>query len=419
MRWVTFTLVLTVIGQFLGSGNVPHAESTERMRAYTRAVEFDFYSWTLEAAWLKIRQTALGAERYLDAAAQSQVVREAFALFQEIQMREAELSTLHADPDTNRVNQQISQANRQLDDLYTRRAELAPVAESILQAQVNSAAAELGLSNGGQLFPPLLFHATPLPWALIVSPRDSIAQEANISLETRLTLENHIALEDSISSAMDLSTLVVPVGGVGTYPTMIAQSGNLNWIAEVVAHEWIHNYLTLRPLGFLYNRSPDLTTMNETTANIAGKEIGALVIERFYPELIPPLQLEIAASTAGAESASPQAVPVFDFRREMHATRVHVDELLADGRIEDAEAYMEARRLFLWEHGLIIRKLNQAYFAFYGSYADAPVGPAGEDPVGAAVRDLRARSTSLAEFIQSMAMLTSFEDLQTLLLNVD
>jgi hypothetical protein len=59
--------------------------------------------------------------------------------------------------------------------------------------------------------------------------------------------------------------------------------------------------------------------------------------------------------------------------------------------------------------------LNQAYFAFYGSYADTPVGPAGADPVGEAVRRLWAQSSSLQEFIDYMAPLTSFEDLQALL----
>ena len=45
-----------------------------------------------------------------------------------------------------------------------------------------------------------------------------------------------------------------------------------------------------------------------------------------------------------------------------------------------------------------MRKLNQAYFAFYGAYADQPGGAAGEDPVGPAVRALRERSQGLADF---------------------
>jgi hypothetical protein len=419
MRRVGLTLFLTALAQLVGSASLVHGEGAEQVRTFTRAVEFDFADWTLDAVWLKMQHMSLGAERYLGEREQSELVRETVALIHEIQNKEAELSILHANPNPESVSAEIEEIDAQLDQLYTQRGFVAPIAENILQAQVAAVIAELGLSSAGQTLPPLLFHSTPLPWALIVSPRERIAQEANISLETQLTLEDHIAIEDSIASAMGFSTLVVPIGGVGTYPTMVGQSSNLNWISEVAAHEWIHNYLTLRPLGFLYAASSELITMNETTANIAGKEIGALMIQRYYPELVPPPPVEISASSAGTESASPPAAPVFDFRSEMHDTRVHVDELLTAGEINEAEEYMEARRLFLWDHGYIIRKLNQAYFAFYGSYADAPVGPAGEDPVGTAVRELRVRSGSLAEFIARMARLASFADLQELLTSLD
>jgi len=90
---------------------------------------------------------------------------------------------------------------------------------------------------------------------------------------------------------------------------------------------------------------------------------------------------------------------------------VAVDEMLADGDITGAEAYMEERRQLFWENGYRLRKLNQAYFSFYGSYADQPGGAAGEDPVGEAVRQLFAESPSLANFLKRIAWMTSFEDL--------
>jgi hypothetical protein len=95
----------------------------------------------------------------------------------------------------------------------------------------------------------------------------------------------------------------------------------------------------------------------------------------------------------------------------MHTTRVRADELLAEGKIEEAEAYMEARRQVFWQNGYAIRKLNQAYFAFYGAYADIPGGPAGEDPVGPAVRELRAQSATLADFLYKIAQMDSFDEL--------
>jgi len=99
----------------------------------------------------------------------------------------------------------------------------------------------------------------------------------------------------------------------------------------------------------------------------------------------------------------------------MRETRVTVDALLAEGKIEEAEEYMEQRRRIFWENGYRIRRLNQAYFAFYGAYADQPGGAAGEDPVPAAVRALRAQSPSLAAFINRIAWVTSYEALTALL----
>ena len=96
----------------------------------------------------------------------------------------------------------------------------------------------------------------------------------------------------------------------------------------------------------------------------------------------------------------------------MHETRVTADKLLAEGKIDEAKSYMEKRRQIFWDNGYLIRKLNQAYFAFHGAYADVPGGAAGEDPVGPAVRALRAQSSSLADFINTIAWMTSFQQLQ-------
>ncbi|HRO24702.1 MAG TPA: hypothetical protein PLR07_10460, partial [Promineifilum sp.] len=55
-----------------------------------------------------------------------------------------------------------------------------------------------------------------------------------------------------------------------------------------------------------------------------------------------------------------------------------------------AEDYMEQRRRVFLDNGYNIRKLNQAFFAFYGGYAAEPGGAAGEDPIGPMLREIRA-----------------------------
>jgi hypothetical protein len=266
----------------------------------------------------------------------------------------------------------------------------------------------MGLSLGGQTVPPVLYHMTPLPLALIISPRDVIRQEADISLLPDLPVDQQAALEDDVDKSANVSSLVVNIGGIGLYPTMVMQTSDINWLAEVVSHEWVHNFLTLRPLGMNYLTSPELRTMNETTASIAGKEIGRALIQHFYPELLPPPPPE-TPTPAPSQPAEP---PAFDFNHEMHITRLQVDQLLAENKVDEAEAYMEARRQVFWDHGYHIRKLNQAYFAFYGAYADQPGGAAGKDIVGSAVRSLRANSSSLADFLNQISWMSTFDQLQ-------
>jgi hypothetical protein len=394
----------------LGYSNLPPGDQLERVRAFTRDLEFDYVSWTIRAAAVKASQFALGASDYLPDEARRAIVLDYLELVARIQRAEAHLNQIYSDPEVTNPQIASTLVRQQLDELYAQRARLGPLSESILQSQTRTIVAELGLGVGGQPIPPILYHSTPLPTALIISPREEIRQDHNLSLAPDLAADERSVIEDQIDQDLDVSSLIVNIGGIGLYPTMIMQTSNLNFLTEVVAHEWIHNYFTLRPLGLYYLVSPELRTMNETAATIAGIEIGRLVMERYYPDRLPPPP---PPEPLLPPEPDPDEPPAFDFRAEMHLTRDTVDDLLAQGRIEQAEVYMRERRVFFWEHGYRhIRKLNQAYFAFYGAYADQPGGPAGEDPVGEAVRLLRVQSPTLSGFVFRISWMTSFEQLQ-------
>lgn len=407
---VTKGLVLGLLIAVLGSSSLPPGDRTERVRAFTRAIEFDYVGWTISALHLKVLEASLGTAGYLRNEDQHRLVLEYLDLIRQIERGEALITSIYADPAQSDPHRAAQPLREELERLYRQQKELQPLAESILQEQVSFVVARLGLALGGQPVPPVLYHSTPLPLALIVSPRNVIRQDENISLVPDLPLEQRIQLEEQVDRALNVSSLVVNIGGVGTYPTMVQQTSSFDWLCEVVAHEWVHNFLTLRPLGVNYMTSPELRVINETVASIAGKEIGRLVLETFYPELLPP--------PSSPAPPKPQEPPAFDFRKEMHLTRLEVDRLLAEGKVEEAEAYMEQRRQVFWQNGYrSLRKLNQAYFAFYGAYADEPGGAAGagEDPVGAAVRRLRQLSPSLADFLNRISWVTSFEQLEQLL----
>lgn len=410
-RFFKLPLLLVFLAPMLASSSLLPGEKSERVRAFTREIEFDYAGWFFNALQAKLDQLALRTGDYLTADDRHKAVVDYLNLVAQIQQGESQLTAIYADPAVADPEAASTGLRSQLDDLRQSRARLGLVAEGILESQIAEVVAGLGLSVGGQAIPPVLYHSTPLPWALIISPREVIRQEQDISLVPDIPLDRRVALEEQVDDALNVSSLVVGIGGIGMYPTMVAQSSNLDWLSEVVAHEWIHNYLTLRPLGINYLKNPALRTMNETAASIAGKEIGRAVLERYYPELVPAPPAVSPPPAAGA--AQQPAEPEFDFNKEMHATRVRVDQLLKEGQVEEAERYMEARRVVFWEHGYRhLRKLNQAYFAFYGAYADRPGGAAGEDPVGAAVRALRAQSPTLADFIRQISWMSSFEELE-------
>lgn len=407
LRFLAYSAVFVVI---IAPEWPAFGAATYRLHSVVGLRQFDFFLWQLEAAWAKGEAVLTDGYTYLGAETRKQVVLDYLAVVQEIQQINGEMNRIFVDsaePDPQTATQplqtQLAQKRQEL-------ARLQPLAEAILQDQVSTVLHEQGIELIGRAWPPVMMYMTPVPSLLVVSPRDHIESVQQISLVHGLPVSEQEQMETAVFRNLNLSALVVPIGGMATYPAMIMETSSINWLAEVTAHEWTHHYLDLHPLGLNYG-DPQVRVINETVASIIGKEIGALVIERFYPEFVPPPPSPPAPTTETAES-TPAAPPPFDFRAEMAETRRTADELLAEGKIEAAEFYMEARRRYFVSQGYTIRKLNQAYFAFYGAYADEP-GATGEDPIGPLVIDIRQQSGSLAQFLLVMAQVGSFADLQT------
>ena len=414
--WILDKVASLIVLGLVITGDLPRlSNQTDQVRDYTRAVEFDYPTWVWNATWDKVEQAAIGSPYLFARSTNKEIVLDYLRTTQQLMQSESRLEQIFADPNITNKESDSAYLRAQRDQLIARQTQLAPFAESVLQSQVSNGFAEHGLAAGGQTIPPLLYHTSSTPLALIVSPRDHIEQTTNISILPTLTLDQQIKLEDDVARTLNVSTLVVPVGGIGVYPTMVMETTDLRWMLNTISHEWTHNYLSLRPLGINYGTTPELRTMNETTASIAGDEMSAWAMQKYYPEMLAsvPGRDLIRFPHPSLPSIGPAAdTAPFDFRAEMHETRVKADELLAQGKIEEAEAYMEQRRQFFWDNGYLLRKLNQAYFAFHGAYADVPGGAAGEDPVGPAVRALRAQSSSLEDFVNTIAWMTSFDDLK-------
>ncbi|MEZ4502857.1 MAG: hypothetical protein R3C39_09550 [Dehalococcoidia bacterium] len=292
-------------------------------------------------------------------------------------------------------------------------AALQPRVEAVIEGRIDAALDELGL--GGPLpgvvgvFPPVDVQLTGAPRVLAVSPRDHIVLERTQTLRPELSTGELLALE-ARTEADDpsISALVVPLGGISTYPAIVSNRQTYEGTLGTAAHEWVHHYLAFYPLGWNALGSSETRTISETVADIVGHEVAALALERFGSPTPPSTPTPTSTSEAGA---TPEA-PAVDINATLRALRIEVDALLAEGRIDEAERRMEEVRLELDAAGYRIRRINQAYFAWYGTYAARPDSV---DPLGPQLFDLRERTGSLEAFLDEVRGATSREDVARLL----
>ena len=404
------TLSLGLLLLLLSASSAALWDPIQGMREFSRSLEFDFTEWTVQALFSKAASAALRAEKFLDRDKQNALVKTYLEQVDTTNTWNAHLDQVVSEPNLANRQERIANSRAALTIHKQRLSALTPLTEAVIQTRTESILVDLGFGVGGQVLPPVLYQVSDLPLNLIVSPRNEIRTVLSTNLIAGLDTLQKETIEDGIFSKYAYSALVEPIGGLGAYPTMVMRTTKFNWLTETVAHEWIHNYLTFSPLGVRYEANAQMRTINETVASLAGEEISREMIARAFPDYALPLPGPRMRSRLPVESN--ESAEVFNFRAEMRKTRVRVDELLAEGKVDEVEAYMEARRQYFWDQGYGLRKLNQAYFAFYGSYNDQPGGGAsGSDPVGPAVRRLWARSPNLKSFIALVRGVRSFDDL--------
>ncbi len=382
--------------------------STRAQIAYrVSPVHFDYIGWELGAIGAKLGQLLFGLHAFMSEAERSDFVRAYMDRLATAQRLEAEVTALYSDPGITDPDSAAAELISQRDALRDQLADDQALTEAILEGQVASVLVEMGFGLAGQLLPPMAMRFTQTPNLLLTSPRDEIRMDIAMNINP-MPIDAIDQLEETIMDDHEVSVLVVPIGGMALYPSMILETTSIEWSAETFAHEWAHHYLTAFPLGLNYFTGGDTRTINETTAELFGIEVGRVVLERYYPERVPAPQ---PAGNGPAAPATPDP-DAFDFGQAMHETRITVDAMLAEGRVDAAERYMEQRRQLFFEEGYRIRKLNQAYFAFYGGYQSGTLpGVGGEDEIGPAVRDIRDQSASLHDFLVTMRGVVTREDL--------
>ncbi len=385
-----------------------------KARSLARPYLFSIPKWEREALVSEFTERVGTSPPPYDSPLARQMVLDYLELARRIGSIESQIERLAAEDDgTGSVQGRIRALQVEVDRLRAEKEPQRPVVERVLEQQITAILRQENLGWGGFPLPPVAFQFAEPPYYLILSPRDRIELRLGLHLKPQLSLTTRVALEERAEQELpNTSALVEGIGGFSTWPTMVIDRADIRWILSTIAHEWTHTYLIAYPLGRHYYDSPDVAAINETVADIVGSEVGTKALRHFYPELAPPepTPTPVPSQVKPLPTPVPTPTPVFDFVREMRITRETVDKLLAEGKVEEAERYMEERRRFFVAHGYYIRKLNQAYFAFHGTYRTGPAAPA-EDPIAPRLRKLRRETGSLAAFLHEVRGMKSLEDL--------
>jgi hypothetical protein len=382
-----------------------------QMDQATAGHRFNLLAWEIDALREKAGALWDNPAAGLDARAGSDLVRTYLDDARLLARLDDRAGSLRAEG-TRAAEEQLGHVLAKADALRAQQAERRPAAEAVLEAQITDVLKEAGFGVGGRVWPPVLFTFTESPKQLVVSPRTRIVSGFSRTLDPEMSFAQREETEAAVEAGGLWSAFVTETGGMGAFPTMVVPDATLEWVLSTVAHEWVHTYLAFFPLGFNYGITAENRIINETVADVVGNEIGARALARFYPELLPPPARD---DTPPLPSAA-YDLPEFDFRAAMAETRAVADTLLRYGRVADAEQYMELRRQYFVENGYRLRKLNQAWFAFHGSYGTgAAADVRSPDALVPRVLALRAATGDAHTFLQSIRGITDAAGLDRLL----
>lgn len=329
-----------------------------------------------------------------------------------VELRSANFELLQASSAASPEESQLDTLQSRVDALLDERDRLKNGVEEYLESRISDKLRENDLNvNGRFIWPPVDFRLDNPPSVLIISPRDTISRTETILIDPNISAEDMERIEAKLLEENNLSAVVLRTGGLASYPTVIPSDRDLLPLLEVASHEWLHAHLFFHPLGRSFFSGGEMVTINETLANLFGDEIGGETWSAITGEPAPVRPVPASPDDPIVEPDDPDP-DRFDFFRFMRETRVRADELLEQGEIEEAEAWMEERRLELQTHGYIIRKINQAYFAFTGSYGDSP---SSVSPIARQIWELRQQEDSVGDLVKAMRGISTYSQFEELL----
>ena len=416
-RLATRAFVLTLIVTapiWAGTGAAGARPLDRGLLSITEQHRFSLSAWMVGATF----ERATRAPAEMDAASDLASVLGYTRLTRDLQAADAlarQIAAAESDEAARRTR--LAEVATRQASLLAERERIRPATEAAISAQVEATLSSLGIrerflsasATGRFPFlavavrPGVAFRLGDSPDVLIVSPRDRIQVIGSVLLQPNTDIATAEDLE-ARTDQLQVSSIVTRTGGLAAYPTMVVPNPSVRELLVAICHEWTHHYLLFTDLGSRYLDSYELRTINETTADIVGRELGDTVYNRYYAGAQP--------TGAGADvprSPAPAARSGPSFGELLGAIRLTVDDYLSRGDLAGAEQYMAEQRRALLAQGYYVRKLNPAFLSFYGAYS------AGENPFERKLRRLREQSGSLVEFLEGVSTIQQPADLDALL----
>ena len=377
--FLSIIIIFLILAYLLSTAINESTKESEIIKSVTQEHEFNIFNWERENFFDKWISYINPFDNHKKITSSEQLLRY-FSLTESININEnlyAKLFTENLDLgykikkgeiDPNVANIKINKINSEIELLLEKitkdkiiKNEKKLHVEQFLEENISSVIQSDEVNIFDNIFyVPVDFTLGETPKLLVVSPRDKIYRQEDKLLDSNISLEDINNMEVSLLEKNNLSAIVVSTGGVSTYPSMVSE-GDLLYILQTAAHEWLHNYLALFPLGRSYFTSTEMQSINETICDIFGDEVGMIAYKKIMGNKIDP---EIN-QTKNIDNE-------FNFSLFMKDTRLKVEKLLSEAKILESESFMDNQRMLLSSKGYDIRKINQAYFAFYGTYGGNP-----------------------------------------------
>lgn len=286
-RWITLIVMFITLSSVIQRELKPPQDLKTQLNTATNNIAFNFVTWEIEALARKAAFALLSPQRFMDAEQRARFVLSYLDQVREAGQLSGDIDRAYTDPEIADPDAATQAQQATLAALRAAMHRSGLIAEAILGEQVSVVLDTGGFGLLEQMLPPVNGTFTPLPYILVISPRDHIDSIYQRSLITGLTAADQAGIEQRVEAQFpDYAAYVTGIGGLAAYPSMLLESSSIDWVSNVFAHEWSHHNMLASPVGYEYDRSGETRTINETAASLMGDWAGQEVVLRYYAPLL-------------------------------------------------------------------------------------------------------------------------------------